>query len=419
MADFSSPAGVPAPRGRWLALAPFLALEMVITMFAFSVGVMLPDIRADLGISAVQAGWLGAAFFFSHAFLSLPYALLFGRASPRRALTVMGLSSGALIIAQGLASTFLPLVALRYLSTAAIVGRRATLALLLFQWFPVHALVQVNSLVTALHALGQVLAMAATPALLATLGGWRPVLFLLGSLMLAATVAWVALGRDRVTPEYVARFRAQRGAPLGVVLRHSWIWTMAGCQVGSALAWAAFVTFWPTFALENRHLSLASVGLLMGLFPLGSLTGSLAAGPLSGWLGRRKPLVWASGFGMALSYTGLVLVAAPPALAALLFITGFFSFLVIPPLQALPYEKDRLTPQEITVAISLMSTLTPLGAAAGPLLAGAIAQASGSLFAGLVAAIPGCLTLALGGLLLPETGDVAARTQPRPAGTAH
>ena len=61
--------------------------------------------------------------------------------------------------------------------------------------------------------------------------------------------------------------------------RHPTLFILASTQFGGAMAWASFITFFPTFALEKHGLSLVQVGVIFSAFPIGATIGSLTVGP--------------------------------------------------------------------------------------------------------------------------------------------
>ena len=142
----------------------------------------------------------------------------------------------------------------------------------------------------------------------------------------------------------------------------------------------------------------------MGFFYLGSMFGSLAAGPLSQMTGRRKPFIWAPGLVLPVSYVLLLMADSVPLAMGLLFLGGVCAMAVPPIIATIPLDM-RLPPREVAVAIGLTRTLFPISATIGPLVVGAIVEGTGSLFTGLMMVSPMPITLVIGGWLMPETGS--------------
>jgi ACS family glucarate transporter-like MFS transporter len=240
-------------------------------------------------------------------------------------------------------------------------------------------------------------------------GGWRNAFYFFGGLMLLTTALWLVLAREHRHPEYQARMAAQEGTPLKVLVRYRMLWLLAFCQIGSALAWLAFLTFWPTFAIQAYGLPLITAGYLIGLLPFGSIFGSFLSGILSDRLGLRKPLIWIPGLCLPVCYLVVLYTDSVPVLAGVLFFIGFCAFVVVPIIYTFPYELEGIRPREIAVASGLVYTVTTFGGSLGPLVAGFVTQATGSLHGALVFCAMCAVTLGVLPMFLPETGWRAQR----------
>ena len=142
------------------------------------------------------------------------------------------------------------------------------------------------------------------------------------------------------------------------------------------MAWATFVTFFPTFAQDEHGLSLITVGLLFSAFPIGGTIGSLTVGPLSNWVRRRKPFIFTQGFIMPVLYLTILsmgpdnpLISWLPdsflssdswtlALIPFLVIQGMMTSSVVPMIMTVPFDM-QFRPREVAVAVGLIRTITP------------------------------------------------------------
>jgi len=86
-------------------------------------------------------------------------------------------------------------------------------------------------------------------------------------------------------------------------------------------------------------------------------------------------------------------------------------WIVPPAIEVLPFEFPGIRPREVAVISSLVKTLSGLGFATGPVVAGLVAQYTGSLQTG-------CLTLCvltsvgiITGLLYPRSRQKAAASE--------
>ncbi|RUM45070.1 MAG: hypothetical protein DSY46_03810, partial [Hydrogenimonas sp.] len=101
--------------------------------------------------------------------------------------------------------------------------------------------------------------------------------YLFGFGMVGATLVWYFLGKEH--PSFVAQ-KEESGSllsPLRILMERPALWWVASCQVGASIAFASFMTFWPTFMIEVRNVSVEQAGPLFSLYPIGGIIGSFSA----------------------------------------------------------------------------------------------------------------------------------------------
>ena len=379
------------------------AMDQVNNLVFFSLGVLIPIWKDDLGITPTQAGLLGAAGFLGFGFMALPASIWLTRFSPKKVTLVCAVGMASLAIGQSFATATIVLLVTRLAFVMLAAARIQIQVIFIQQWFQPRYYAAVNSLDFGNRSIGQMLAIAATPALVILLSGWRVYYFAIGVAMLGIAVSWAFLGRDRNRSPQEGGSSPQVGSPAGVLRRHKILWIVAGCQMGAAVAFGSFFTFYPTYAIERLDISLETAGLLMGVFPVGATLGTLAAGPLSQMVGRRKPFIWVPGLLLPASYVLLLQMNNLPLSMLFLFTAGVGAMTVPPILATIPMDM-RLPYREVAVAQGLIRTLFPFSAMWGPLFVGLLEERTGSLYLGLMIVAPMAITLFIGGMLLPETG---------------
>ena len=399
-----------ATRGGWAVMGVLWGVSFFLPMVAVSLGIMLPAMTEDLSISPVQAGLLGSAYFIGSASMSLPASVWLSRFSPKRVTSIALLAAGLLSLAQGWAPTYGILLAARVLFTVAMVSRIQAEVLLIQQWFTPRRVALIISLTVGVFSTGQLVAVGLTASAMDILMGWRNVYFVLGGLLLSGAFLWTLVGRDRPRGHSNHASTAVSRSPAGIIFRNKTVWIVAACPAGAALAWAAVMTFWPTYAMESLSLSLSSAGAFMILFPLGGIAASFAAGPLSDRIRQRRVFIWAPGILLPPVYIALFTTTSPVLAGILLLIAGWNAMIWVPIIRTIPFDM-QLTPRETVVVVGLSMTLVPLGGAIGPPLVGYVQELTGSLQYGLLSIVAAPLTLLVGGLLLPETSPY--RTGPR------
>ena len=392
-------------RFAWVVMSQLWAMDLLATVLFFSVGVLIPIWTDDLGLTLFEAGVLGSAGFLGFVIMSLPAAIWLTRYRPRLVVLLSLVGMGTLALAQAEAPTSAMLIAARFGFVLLAVVRIQMHVLFIQEWFQPRHYAQVNSIEFGIRGVAQTLSVAATPFLVTLLGGWRALYGALAAGLLALSAVWLIPSGERGRRSHTDTPRPAAGSPAGVLRRHKSLWVVAASQLGAAMAFGSFVTFYPAYAIDTLGLSLSAAGLLMSLYPIGSTVGAFAAGTLSELLRRRKPLVWAPGLLLPIFYTLLLRTESVPLIGALLFGAGACALIVPPILMTIPLDM-RLPPREVAVAIGLIRTFAPIGATLGPVFVGSIQGSTGSLFVGLSIVGPLALSLFIAGVLMPETSPI-------------
>lgn len=390
----------------WLVLGLLWAIDLLNNYTAFSLGVMLPLMKEDLGISPIQAGLLGSSYFIGFAVGGLPASVWLSRFSPRLITLVFSILGGGLLLLQGWSPNLWVLLVGRFLFVLLSIGRLPSEVILIHQWFNPRTYALANGITFAVIALGQCLGFGATPFMMEVLGGWRGVYFLVGALLLVLAAVWFFLGRERLpapgSSAHISPNQDGAASPLREVIRRPVIWLISSTQIGPAIAFGAFFTFWPTFAIEDRGMVLSQAGPILSIYSFGGILGAFSSGPLCDFLRRRKPLIWSAGLALPILYLGILQVDQEWAVPLIFLGMGFFSFIVIPVLVTIPFDMGMRS-REIAIVWGLMRTFTSTSAGIGPLLVGGMVETYGSLYLGLAVTIPSAFLMAIWGILLPET----------------
>lgn len=393
-------------RTGWLVMSALWVLDGTSTVMIFMIGLALPEIRQDFDIRPVQEGFLGSAFFIALTTLSLPSAIWMSRYSPRLVTLLALIAMAIAAVLQGIAPNYWVLLGARLLFMYALVSRTQAEVLLIQQWFAGPRIAMLNSVTVASFGLGQLAAIGAVPLLMPLVGGWRGVHILLAVVYVIVAIVWFIVGRERAyqyTPNEsgpAAEATANSG-PTGVLRRRPILFVLASTQFGGALAWASFITFFPTFGVEERGMSLVAVGVVFSAFPIGGTIGALTVAYLSNKARRRKPFIFGPGFVMPVLYVTILFIT-PGAWLPFLIALGIMTTSVVPIVLTFPFDL-QLRPREVAVAVGLVRTITPFGSAIGPVLTGTLQELTGSIGTALLIVLPISLSVGLIGLTLPET----------------
>jgi fucose permease len=362
---------------RWAVIIGLVsAVNSAAMLVSLSVGIMLPDIKEEFSLNPAQAGVLGAVSPLATILLSVPLAALISRFNPRLMIFV-----GAVHMAVfGLLMAWAPNFELTLLFMVGLVGRQASMAMLIHQWFVAGEVPRVQSVTQVITSSVQIAAFAVLPWLLIWLDGWRNTYFALASLLGATALIWLVVSRDRETGDAAPRPAAENEpTPMSAILRHKivWYWGIgtAFCLVGVS----SFMTFLPTYLHDERGLSLGMAGLITAGIPLGNVMGAMHSGWVRNRVTVRRQQMYLTG---VLCSTGMLTMALAPVPWLVpfgAFALGWACMQVYPTILTLPYELPGIKPREIAVVSSFLFTVFTLGLVIGPLLTGALQQATGSL----------------------------------------
>lgn len=267
-----------------------------------SIAVAEEAIRADLGLSKLQMGWILGAFFWGYAVLQIPSGWVGDRFGSRRPLALF---SAAWSIATGLMamiSGYASLVALRLTCGAAQAGLFPCATKTMVGWLPAGRRGFASGVLGSSMSLGAALALPLTGALLDHGLSWRTVL----ALYVAPGLVWaigfyvwfrdrpeehpsvnaaeVALIHGRTTTEEAASKREPRPAtPWLLILSSAPLWFLSAQQFFRAAGYMFYASWFPTFLKETYSVSTEQSGWLTSMPLLAVVFGS----PIGGMLADR------------------------------------------------------------------------------------------------------------------------------------
>ena len=389
------------PRYGWVVLGSFtfnytLALIPVLTL-----GLLLPDISDEFSLSPSQQGWLASSVLFANLIFEVPINWLTSRYPVWRVSSVCFVAATLFLALHGWAATFPVLIIARVGLGFWLMSTEAPRTLVILQWMPKRYISTANgvvfSTIEAILGVGWVI----IPFILAWMGSWRDTLYLWAGVCLFANVLWIALGRDRITPEYSERISSQVETPLGSLFKYKEPWILGIGMAGAVAGRSAFGTFWPTFTQDYYDTSLTMAGLIIGVVAFAGSPAMLGASTIP-YLVRRSPLVLTvCGVILTGSFIGTLFTDSSP----LLFLSGIgvgVGFAFMPVMMTRLYEQPGIRPREVAVGIALIFTMLWGGSAIGPLVVGLIQEATDNLRLALV--ITSLAPLALSGAGLAISG---------------
>ncbi|MCC6175237.1 MAG: MFS transporter [Chloroflexi bacterium] len=416
----------------------------------FGFGLVLPAMRDALGLTNGEMGTLAGVGLVAYLISSAPAGALATRYGTRWVVV-----SGLLGIAAGLAGTGFAtgfVLAAGCQALAGITAPAAVVPLLAVgnRWAPPALQGRATGLVVAGGGLGLLAAGVLVPWLLGPNDAlaWRRAWWGLGGATLAAAIVAALFLRDpprrtppgprsmtRVQPESPAVVRTasapdarpderigSREPPghsqregsrtgIGLVYRSGGVWRLAVVYALYGVAYIVYGTFFAAH-LQQRGLGAAEVGRLWALAGLAAAASGLVGGLLADRLGPTTALVTM----FLLEGGGLTTLAlgdgtAWYALSALLYGISMFGF----PAAVSKACSALVGPRLASAALGLLATTFAVGQAAGPIVAGVLADYTGSLGPGLLFA---AASDAFGALVLLVLREAPLQHADRPRSSA-
>ena len=376
-------AGAPVAGYRWAIIGLLSGQNWAMTVTGISLGLLLPDITDSLGLTNLQGGWLSAAMRIGSVVTGFPAAVFLSRYSPLK-LSIVSTFLGALFtFGHGIAPGFAAFFIARLGFGMSFAARFPARTLLLQHWFPLKEVVLANGVVIGMTGVAEGLTLILTPLLLDATGSWRLTYHLFGACAFLVFVLWLVAGRERTTPAFQARVRAEGKPPLRSLFRYRELWLVGLGSLGAEAGWWTYATFWPTYMLEEHSFSLARSGFLFALISTGMVPASIGVGFLAKVVRSRFLLLAGCGVLMAGSLVGMTLTTHMGLLAVFALLAGA-SWAFIPIAFSIPFEIPGIQPREVAVGSTMIVTLLLVGGVIGPIMGGALSDTTGSLHVALV-----------------------------------
>nr|WP_256476308.1 MFS transporter [Siccirubricoccus soli] len=369
-----------------------------------ALGVVGPELAADLGAGPGLLGAANGAFFLALLLLQVPVGLALDRLGPRFTVAALSLPAALGALGQGLAPEGDWFLLARFLLGIGCAASFMGAVVLAARWHGGPALTTALARIFASSQLGVLLA-GAPFAWASGLLGWRGAYALSGLLTLGLAWLWWRWAQDdppdRPRPDRPAEglVEALRGQ-LTVWRTPGLLPVLAMHLVGYA-AMATVLAVWagPYLAAEYG-LAPGPRGAVLGAMGAVLVLGLLGIGPLERWLNTRKWLVAACCLGAALSLGLLAAWPAPPlavAVALLVLLCLFSCFPVVVVAHGRSLFPDHLVGRGATT-VNLAQTL---GSAALPALTGWAVAVAPAAEAWPIAfgTLSACLLLGLAGYL--------------------
>jgi MFS family permease len=368
-----SPTGPSAPRGVILLVGTLAAIYLVSQFLRNSVGVIAPNLAAEIGLNAGEIGLLSSAFFLSFAAAQVPLGMAIDRYGPKRCMLVCAGIAFAGALQFALAATPAGLIAARVLmglgSSCYLMAPLALYA----RRFPPERFTVLAGIQIAIGTIGTLLVTAPLAWASATIG-WRATFLAVAVLVVACAALVAIVVREEGDPAHPGGGETVRESLRGVleVARMRAFLPLFLMHAMSYSSYVLIVGLWGgPFLTHVYGYGLTARGDLLMLPAISHIIGVVAWGHAERVLGAYKPLVLAGACASACALLLLAILGRPEPFWLAIWLTVFgFLAAYLPVL--LSHGRSFLPPHLVGRGMTLFNIGTMGGTFVVQLLSGVL-----------------------------------------------
>lgn len=390
---------------RWVIMAVIFVTYAINYMDRTNIGVVLPFISEDFGLSNFEAGALASTFFLGYALSQIPAGYFLGKFGTRGmvSLSILGFSLFTYLI--GTASSPFMIKLYRFMLGVTEGPTPVGCVSTINNWFPAKE----KGTATGLYIASTMFAPIVVPPLVVWIAleySWRHVFYWFAIPGLLMAIVWYCLVKS--SPEksahvssaeldYIrnsdappkgqssepvkkglgwidALIRAKKVAMVDTNLKvfKSWnIWGICLAYFLMVSVLYGLLTWIPSYLVKEKGFSFMKMGMVAASPWIGGFIGSIVGGWLSDkvFAGRRKPTMLITTLSTAIMMVVLINIPSDANLVAIaLFLTGFLINVGWPAFTA--YPMGIASQKTYPLAISLVNTGGNLGGFVSPMVAG-------------------------------------------------
>ena len=356
-----------------------------------------PEIRHSLGLSYSQMGLLLSAFAWSYGLAQIPAGIAVDKYGARLALGAGMMLWSVAQIGAGFVTSLSQFIAARIAlglgeSPMYIGGTRVCA-----DYFAAKD----RALPIAIFNSSSALAPALAPPLLTLLMiafGWQAMFIIAGLAGFAVAIAWVVFYRSpadaNIPAEDLAIISADDSPGIAHIgfrqvlwlLKFPTSWGMFLGFFGVVYVYWLFATWLPGYLEDQRHLSIASAGIVSAIPLAAGFFGAVIGGVISSWLGRRMDAVSACRLPvifvlLAAAFLTFAASYAHSTWAAVALISGGLFAINIASSCGWALAAVITPPNTVATLEAIQNVGGSLGGALAPWITGALVQALGSFLA--------------------------------------
>ena len=386
----------------WYSICLVFASLFVSNFMNLGLGMLIPSIRADLGISLEVAGYFSSISFATQVIIALPVAILSTRLKPKASMGIILVSLTAACLLHGFANSAAMIILGRILLAVFLGAYTGPISMVKSTWVPTERIANINGLQEVCSTFGQVIGTAGVTALITFLSGWKNVMIFLGVVAGIVTVVWFLTYKDN--PECPVQLStAGVLQPLKEALSHKEIWLLAIGWPGTTLVWIAYTTFWPTYATEVAGISLEMAGLAVGMIPIGSFIATLVTASITNAIGYDKAMICPWGILLCIFYLVSMNTTNVVLLCVMFFLAGFGAFAFVPIAMSVPWKLTGISASAIAIGTTFIIMIANIGGTLAGIIVNALMGSIGLRTALLICSFSPLLWFATT-IFLPELG---------------
>lgn len=384
----------------------------------FGYTVVLPPMQVGLGMDNTQAGMLATANLAGYLLMSVLGGAIASRYGPRLVVSAGLVLAGLGMLLTGLADGLFAAAVWRALTGIGSGASNVPVMGLLSSWFGIRRRGLAAGIAVAGSSLALILVGPSVPRLMSALGteGWRVCWFIFGAIVIGVSLLSIIflrnhpsekglhpLGSSTDVSSTTAHPRTQ-ALQWGQVYRSFAVWHLGAVYVAYGFSYIIYMTFFVKSLIAGGGYTREAAGNLFMTMGWCSLLCGLIWGTISDRIGRKGALMIVYLFhAVAFSLFALWPVPAGFTLSAVLFGVTAWS---IPAIMAAACG-DVLGPRLAPAALGFITLFFGIGQAAGPSVAGAMADATGSFSSAFLLAGAVSLLGALGAWLLRTQAHIS------------
>jgi MFS family permease len=373
----------------WIVLAmSTMVVFGALGLARFGYTMVLPSMQAGLTLDNTQAGALATANLLGYLALCVIGGMLAARFGPRTVIAAALGLVGVSMLLTGLAAGFWTASVYRALAGIGSGASNVPAMGLMAAWFAKRRRGMAAGIAAAGSSLGLMVVGPLVPRLLIRYGesGWRACWFVFGVITIFLAIAVALILRNRPSDmglhpvgarehEKVTLPDAKAGLQWSKVYRSGTVWHLGLVYAAFGFSYIIYMTFFVKGLIAQGNYAPAAAGRLFMLMGWLALLCGLIWGTLSDVIGRKAALIFVF-LVHAASFSLFAVSRGPLAFTISAALYGLSAW-SIPAIMAAACG-DMLGPRLTPAALGFVTLFMGIGQAAGPSVAGAMADATGS-----------------------------------------